>query len=127
MSSIHLSSTMRCSGNHSGNPLTGDTTYSFPIPGAGVLDSYNILSSPSFYGRASRGVAPVSIVGEPCLGDRYNGLSSPSFGTPSSLSCSHTLYLLSDGLAHLSRRRRTSEIGCAHLPSCQNLFDGAHE
>ena len=32
MSSIHLSSTRRCSGNYSGNPLTGDTRDSFPIP-----------------------------------------------------------------------------------------------
>src|SRR6266702_7806483 len=30
--------------------------------------------------------------------------------------CSHALYLLSDGLTHLSCRCRTSEIGCAHLP-----------
>src|SRR2546423_237555 len=43
------------------------------------------------------------------------------------LSCSHALYLLPDGLAHLSRRRRTSEIGCVHLPFCQNLFDGTHK
>src|SRR5258708_17285024 len=53
--------------------------------------------------------------------------SSIGCGFDPGLLCDMALYLLSDGVAQLPRRRSTPEIGCAHLLSSQNLLDGAHE